>query len=96
MYYIIILLGNLLRINTDQQVVTGPDFYSLSFLWPLTDTVYIRGNNTSQCSPLSLVQGQQCFALIGPELHSISTPALICHKEPVHGTQSPLLKDEMT
>ena len=29
-------------------------------------------------------------ALIGPELHSDVTPALLCHKEPAQGTQTPL------
>ena len=40
---------------------------------------------------LSLVQCLQYCALIGRKLFSDATPALICHKEPAQGTQSPLL-----
>ena len=40
---------------------------------------------------LSLVQLLLYCALIGRELHSDATPALLCHKEPAQGTQSPLL-----
>ena len=49
----------------------------------------IRGN---QCGPLSLVEAQRGSSLIGQELHSFSTPALLCHKEPARRIQSPLLK----
>ena len=40
---------------------------------------------------LSLVKLLHYCALIGRELHSDATPALLCHKEPAQGTQSPLL-----
>ena len=30
-----------------------------------------------------------CWALIGGEDHSVAIPALLCHKEPAQGTQSP-------
>ena len=40
---------------------------------------------------LSLVELLHYCALIGRELHSDASPALLCHKEPAQGTQSPLL-----
>ena len=40
---------------------------------------------------LSLVQLLYYCALIGPELQSVATPALLCHKEPAEGTKIPLL-----
>ena len=44
-----------------------------------------------QCAPLSLVEIQRGSALIGRELHSGATPALLCHKEPAPRIQSSLL-----
>ena len=44
-----------------------------------------------QCGPLSFVEECRGSALIGRELHSVATPALLCHKEPAHRIQSPLL-----
>ena len=38
-----------------------------------------------------MVQLLHYCPLIGRELHSDATPALLCHKEPAQGTQSPLL-----
>ena len=35
-----------------------------------------------QCSPLSMVEVQQSSTLIGRELQSVATPAILCHKEP--------------
>ena len=37
---------------------------------------------TYQHGPLSLVEECRGLALIGRELHSVATPALLCHKEP--------------
>ena len=42
-----------------------------------------------ESSPLSLVESQQCFTLIGWIL--IILLLLLCHKEPAQDTQSPLL-----
>ena len=44
-----------------------------------------------QRGPLSLVEECRGLALIGRELHSVATPALLCHKEPARRIQSPLL-----
>ena len=44
-----------------------------------------------QCSPLSLVEESRGLALIGREVHGVAPPALLCHKEPAHRIQSPLL-----
>ena len=41
-----------------------------------------------QSGALSLVEECRGSALIGLEVHSV---ALLCHKEPAQGTQSPLL-----
>ena len=45
-----------------------------------------------QCSTLSLVEECRGLALIGRELQSVATPALLCHKEPARRIQSPLLE----
>ena len=42
----------------------------------------------TQCSPLSLVQECRASALIGRELHSVATPALLCHKEPARASKA--------
>ena len=42
-----------------------------------------------QCSPLSLVEEYRGLALIGRELHSVATPALLCHKEPARASKAP-------
>ena len=34
---------------------------------------------------------QALLSFIGPELHSVATTALLCHKEPAPGTKTPLL-----
>ena len=41
----------------------------------------------------STLIGRYCrdHALIGRGLHSVATPALLCHKQPAQGTQKPLL-----
>ena len=43
----------------------------------------------NQRGPLSLVEECRGLALIGRELHSVATPALLCHKEPARRIQSP-------
>ena len=48
-------------------------------------SVYIY--TTGQAGETSLVQLRHYCALIGRELHSDATPALLCHKEPAQGTQ---------
>ena len=46
-----------------------------------------------KAGPWSTLLVEECrgLALIGRELHSVATPALLCNKEPSQGTQSLLL-----
>ena len=46
-------------------------------------------NVKEQAGPLSLVKECRGLALIGREVHSVATPALLCHKEPARRIQSP-------
>ena len=43
-----------------------------------------------QPGPLSLVEECRALALIGRELYSIATPALLCHKEPARASIDPM------
>ena len=45
------------------------------------------GRPVNQSSHLSLVQVQRGSALIGRELHSVTTPAILCHKEPARASK---------
>ena len=47
-----------------------------------------RVRDLTQSSPLSLAEECRDSALIGPEDHSVPTPALLCHKEPARHVQT--------
>ena len=44
-----------------------------------------------QSGPLSLVEECRGSALIGGEVQSVATPALLCHKEPAWASKAPYL-----
>ena len=46
-------------------------------------------NSPRQDSHLSLVELQRGSALIGRELYSVATPAILCHKEPARASTAP-------
>ena len=48
-----------------------------------------RPGGPQQSGPLSLVEECRGSALIGRELHSVATPALLCHKEPALESKAP-------
>ena len=50
---------------------------------------HMRMNEAEWCTLIGPDLSNYC-ALIGSD-HSVATPALLCHKEPFQGIQSPLL-----
>ena len=54
---------------------------------------YLPGHSlvttVTQPGPLSLVEECRGSALIGREVHSVATPALLCHKEPARASKAP-------
>ena len=68
-------------------LVSGPED-PVAF-WPGLASVTRGGTAFAQCSPLSLVEECRGLALIGRELHSVATPALLCHKEPAQASKVP-------
>ena len=70
-----------------------PDFVSVVDQFTGSQTVNtsvppLPAGETTQCSPLSLVEESRGLALIGRELHSVATPALLCHKEPARASKA--------
>ena len=58
---------------------------------PLSDLILLSLAQRYIQPLLPLVELLHYGPLIGREVQSFAPPALLCHKEPAHGTQSPLL-----